>query len=233
MNLVHFSKLIQKNNNINGKNISNFLKYSIFSGIKKEKKEKIMNSFINTLNLDNKIDLYLIPNIKKSHEFYLSQIEKDIISYYCKNKLSKNTKKEDIIKDINKEIKNINTKVKRESNLSIDMINWNINEDLIIEDIKKFDFTKNLSSFTFREIEIYYDEIKEVFDILKKLIGKFSNIFSSLYFLKYLLDILEVILPKNIGENNSYYHNKIEDVYNIKNNKTIKIEKLYYFKSMI
>jgi len=233
MNLVHFSKLIQKNNNINGKNISNFLKYSIFSGIKKEKKEKIMNSFINALNLDNKIDLYLIPNIKKSHEFYLSQIEKDIISYYCKSKYSKNTKKEDIIKDINKEIENINTKIKRESNLSIDMINWDINEDLIIEDIKKFDFTKNLSSFTFREIEIYYDEIKEVFDILKKLIGKFNNIFSSLYFLKYLLDILEVILPKNIGENNSYYHNKIEDVYNIKNNNTIKIEKLYYFKNMI
>ena len=233
MNLVHFSKLIQnsKEKEINGKIIAKYLKYSIFSGFKSNLVSQKIIDFKDNFKLQKNIELRLIPNTKRNHEFYISQFEINIISYYCKNNFSENQKNhDDEIKKLNEQISDL---MGKESNITNNLIKWDITEDSIIKEIKMKELTGNLDSFTFRELEIYYDEIKEAFDLLSMFIDKYSNIYCNFFFLKYLKDILCVI--KNICNDNISYNDKIKKAYKYEDFNKYKIDKknLFYFKNII
>ena len=230
INLINFCKLLKKSNNINGKNLSQFIKYSLISGFKNDVIETTINSLKNNLMINDGVELNLIPNIKINHEIFLSQIEINALSYYAKNLCNEDKKRRvEEMKNFNKIIKD---KIGKFSNLTEDDIDWNINENSIIEKIKVSKLINtNLFLFSFKEMEILNYELKEVFEVVDKFTKKYPKIYHSLFFLRYLIDLLKII--EEMFENNDIYNEKIEDVCKPNKFEYLQKEKLFYFKNMI
>ena len=158
VNLVFFSKLLFNTNEITGKNFSEIIKFSIFSGFQKNIIKKKIDLFTYHLINEERIDFTLIKNIKKEHEYYLSNIERNIISYYVKN-----TGKS--YSDINNMVSD---KIKdKRSNIDKRIIIENITEDDILKDINRKKLISNFEFFTFGGVEEYKKQINEVDDVIK------------------------------------------------------------------
>ena len=78
VNLVNIIKILISSGNINGKNLSESIKFAIFSMFKDD---NISENFINYLQLTPKFNIYPITTIKKHYEYYLGIFELKIISY--------------------------------------------------------------------------------------------------------------------------------------------------------
>ena len=227
-NLIIFAKLLIDNINELNK-ITQFIILSIFSSFVPEKCEEFIKIFGNNF-IDDNINLNLIFNIKKAHEFYLSQCEILIISYY------KQTSGKDI-NEIKAEIESIEfeenkKKIKKKFNLNEKRLkNVEKNEIKKFVEEKYLIFISNLTKFTLKNIIDYYFQINEVFIIINNFF-KNDLIFNQFYFFKYLNFLIKTKINDTIKNDKEYYNKKIEDIVNeIKNEK--KKENLFYFINII
>ena len=236
INLVNFCKLItnydiryNNSSKIDGINLARFIEYSIFSAFKEKKSNEII-LFKNKLKKINLINFELIQNKKLCYDYYLSTCEIYIISYYLKyNYNEENNKEEFINQRINKIIEE---KTHKRSNIRSDKINLDINEALIIEEMKKIRniLINGLFSLTFKQIKNYSEDINEVIAIFKSFIKAEQNLFKYFYFLIYLKQSLDII--KDIYEDNLFCDlelNKFDKTINEKKY----AEKMYNFRNML
>jgi len=231
-NLVNFCKLItnydiriNNSSKFNGINLAKFIEYSIFSAFNEKKRNEIQ-LFKNKLKKNSQIQIELIKNKKYSYDYYLSKCEICIISYYFKYNYAKENNKEEFInQNINKKIKK---KTQRKSNITVNKINFDINESLIIEEMKKIRniLINGLYSFTFKQIEIYAEDINEVITIFKTFIKEEQNLFKYFYFLIYLKEILDII--KDICNDKEFCWKELNKFENNKYD-----EKMYYFRNKL
>ena len=194
VNLVYFSKLLINLNRVSDEEFSEIIKFSIFSGFKENIKEKKMKQLINALNGNNveQIDLKIIKNIKKHHEYYLSEIERKIISlYYQENRENLDFKK------LNERIKN---KLNKISNLSEKNIDKEINGSSFKEFIKIKNFINDLESFTFKEIEEYITQLGEVQKAIESFLR--DDLKPNFLFLNYLILFLGKIKELCVKDKN-------------------------------
>ena len=123
----------------------------------------------------------------------MSQIEINALSYYAKNLCNEDKKRRvEEMKNFNKIIKD---KIGKFSNLTEDDIDWNINENSIIEKIKVNKLINtDLFLFSFKEMEILNYELKEVFEVVDNFTKKYPKIYHSLFILIYLIFLFKIFI---------------------------------------
>ena len=206
VNLVNLSKLIIFNQPIDDKKLSQIIQYSIFSGLKNDKKNIIIKKFKNYLKEDENIEeirITPIKNIKRSHEYYLKMCEINILSYYYIS----NEKNNDLLKSMNEKIfKAIDN---RKSELNENIINKDIKIKEIIRNIPRKYLLENLESFTLLEIKDYINDINEVITIYQLFLEENDEYYQCLYFLHYLKKILSDLI---LIDEEKLYILKIKDM---------------------
>ena len=160
--MVNLSKLFISNQPINSENLAKIIEFSIFSTFKETEKNESIEYFKDFLKEDTQIEINPIRNVKRSHEYYLSMYEINIISYYYVNH------KEDvnIIDTINNKIqKKLNIKSKFKEN----RIKKDIKVEIITQEIPRKYLLEKIELFALPEINEYKNEIYEVIQILQEL----------------------------------------------------------------
>ena len=230
VNLVNLSKLIDSEQPIDDKKLAQIIEFSIFTSFKQEEKIEKIKMFKQLLKEDKEIEITPIRNIKRSHEYYLSIYEIDIISYYY-NKNKENIK---ILDNINEKI---NQTFKYEVKFDEKKIKKDIKSDSPIGEILRNKLVENLELFTLPEIEEYKNDIEEVTQIFNTFLDEKNGDYYFLLNLKKALDILNKInIEKIFGikinkmMNNKNYFNQ----YGLPENKSIYYSKiLFWFRNMI
>ena len=233
VNLVNLSKLIASQQPIDDKKLAQIIEFSIFSAYKDNEKTKYINFFKELLKEKKDIEIIPIRNVKRSHEYYLSMCEINIISFYY------NKHKEDvnILDKINDKITNI---FKYKTKLIDSKIKKDIKEDLIIKEIPRKFLLEKLELFTLHEIDEYRNDIEEVIKIFQEFLKEKDILYQYFYFLIYLKEILDKLKIINEEKLNGI---KIKDMksnehyfiqYDIQKNKAIDYSSiLYWFRNMI
>ena len=233
VNLVNIIKILISSGNINGKNLSESIKFAIFSMFKDD---NISENFINYLQLTPKFNIYPITTIKKHYEYYLGIFELKIISYVYEKRLNNNNNETNIIEQINNELNTItirNTKIekiqKEDKNKIIDFIKS-----------KRMYLYENIELFSLMEINEYQLNINEVLEILEKFINKDDEMFGIFYYLKYLSwifsELLEIKIEKIYGiKIKTMTHNKeFFNNYEVDENKSFDYaNKLFFFRNFL
>ena len=108
LSLVNLCKLIDSEQPLDDKKLAQIIEFSVFTSFKQEDKIEKINMFKQLLKENKEIEITPIRNIKRSHEYYLSIYEIDIISYFY----NKNKENINVLNNINEEInKNLNMKL--------------------------------------------------------------------------------------------------------------------------
>ena len=230
--MVNLSKLYISNQPINSENLAKIIEFSIFSTFKETEKNESIEYFKDFLKEDTQIEINPIRNVKRSHEYYLSMYEINIISYYYVNH------KEDvnIIDTINNKIqKKLNIKSKFKEN----RIKKDIKVEIIIQEIPRKYLLEKIELFALPEINEYKNEIYEVIQILQEFIEEKDSIYEYFYFLIYLKDILDKLTIINEEKLFGIRINKMErdinffNQYGIKEQASFYANTLFWFRNMI
>ena len=232
VNFVNLSKIYISNQPINSENLSKIIEFSIFSTFKETEKNESIEYFRDFLKEDTQIEINPIRNVKRSHEYYLSMYEINIISYYYVNH------KEDvnIIDTINNKIqKKLNIKSKFKEN----RIKKDIKVEIITQEIPRKYLLEKIELFALPEINEYKNEIYEVIQILQEFIEEKDSIYEYFYFLIYLKDILDKLTIINEEKLFGIRINKMEsdinffNQYGIKEQASFYANTLFWFRNMI
>ena len=214
-NLVSFAKLTSTTIKLEENDLSNFIKLAFFSGFKEEKKRDNIQIFAKGLSENIPYKLKIYKSIKQNHEFYLSQCERNIISYYWNKRKNQRYENNIVLKEINKKsnklMKNIN-----EYSFPQNIKEENLLKDFELNETIRKNLLKNIQNFTVQEIKEYESNLNQVIAVLEEFLSPLDKLYHSYYFIKCLQTYINILISEVKDE--EYMSLKICDL----NSKNIK-----------
>ena len=227
-NLVSFAKLTSANIKLEENDLSNFIKLAFFSGFKQKKKRDNIQIFVKALSENIPYKLKIDKSIKQNHEFYLSQCERNIISYYWNKRNKQSYENNIVMEEINKKLNELMKKINKYSypqNIKKENLikDFELNEILKNNETIRNNLLKNIQDFTLQEIKGYEYDLNQVIAIIEEFLNPLDKLYQSYYFIKCLQTYINILISQVKEE--EYMSSKICDL----NSKNIK----YWFINII